>query len=48
MDSDAILRIARPSDDLDALLSFYRDGLGLDLALDQPQRPQTRWSLQPG
>ena len=25
------LRVARPSDDLDALLSFYRDGLGLDL-----------------
>ncbi len=25
------LRIARPSDDLDALLGFYRDGLGLDL-----------------
>jgi catechol 2,3-dioxygenase-like lactoylglutathione lyase family enzyme len=24
-----ILRIARPSDDLDALLPFYRDGLGL-------------------
>jgi catechol 2,3-dioxygenase-like lactoylglutathione lyase family enzyme len=25
------LRIARPSDDLDALLRFYRDGLGLKL-----------------
>lgn len=24
-----ILRIARPTDDLDALLPFYRDGLGL-------------------
>lgn len=25
------LRVARPSDDLDALLRFYRDGLGLDV-----------------
>ncbi|MBA2935092.1 VOC family protein [Sphingomonas sp. CGMCC 1.13654] len=25
------LRVARPSDDLDALLRFYREGLGLDL-----------------
>ena len=25
------LRVARPSDDLDALLPFYRDGLGLSL-----------------
>jgi catechol 2,3-dioxygenase-like lactoylglutathione lyase family enzyme len=25
------LRIARPSDDLDALLRFYRDGLGLNV-----------------
>lgn len=25
------LRVARPSDDLDALLPFYRDGLGLDV-----------------
>lgn len=25
------LRIARPSDDLEALLPFYRDGLGLDV-----------------
>ena len=24
-----ILRVARPSDDIDALLAFYRDGLGL-------------------
>ncbi|MGH6909533.1 MAG: VOC family protein [Phenylobacterium sp.] len=31
MDSDTTLRIARPSDDLDALLPFYRDGLGLEL-----------------
>jgi catechol 2,3-dioxygenase-like lactoylglutathione lyase family enzyme len=31
MDSDTIVRIARPSDDLDALLAFYRDGLGLEL-----------------
>jgi catechol 2,3-dioxygenase-like lactoylglutathione lyase family enzyme len=31
MDANAALRIARPSDDLDALLPFYRDGLGLDL-----------------
>jgi catechol 2,3-dioxygenase-like lactoylglutathione lyase family enzyme len=31
MDSNAQLRIARPSDDLDALLPFYRDGLGLSL-----------------
>ena len=26
-----VLRIARPSDDLDALLPFYRDGLGLQV-----------------
>jgi catechol 2,3-dioxygenase-like lactoylglutathione lyase family enzyme len=26
-----VLRVARPSDDLDALLRFYRDGLGLTL-----------------
>jgi len=26
-----ILRVARPSDDLDRLLIFYRDGLGLDV-----------------
>ncbi|MES2343069.1 MAG: VOC family protein [Pseudomonadota bacterium] len=25
------LRVARPTDDLDALLPFYRDGLGLDV-----------------
>jgi catechol 2,3-dioxygenase-like lactoylglutathione lyase family enzyme len=33
MDDNTTLRIARPSDDLDALLPFYRDGLGLDLLL---------------
>ena len=26
-----ILRVARPSDDIDALLPFYRDGLGLSV-----------------
>ena len=26
-----VLRVARPSDDLDALLPFYRDGLGLQV-----------------
>jgi len=26
-----VLRVARPSDNLEALLVFYRDGLGLDL-----------------
>jgi catechol 2,3-dioxygenase-like lactoylglutathione lyase family enzyme len=31
MDRTATLRVARPSDDLDALLPFYRDGLGLEL-----------------
>jgi len=31
MDSGAPIRIARPSDDLDALLAFYREGLGLEL-----------------
>jgi catechol 2,3-dioxygenase-like lactoylglutathione lyase family enzyme len=31
MDNGVTLRIARPSDDLDALLAFYRDGLGLEL-----------------
>jgi catechol 2,3-dioxygenase-like lactoylglutathione lyase family enzyme len=25
------LRVARPTDDLDALVSFYRDGLGLEI-----------------
>lgn len=29
--SAPILRIARPSDDIDALLPFYRDGLGLEV-----------------
>jgi hypothetical protein len=28
MDAAKTLRIARPSDDLEALLPFYRDGLG--------------------
>src|SRR4051812_16082843 len=31
MDDISALRIARPTDDLDALLRFYRDGLGLEL-----------------
>jgi catechol 2,3-dioxygenase-like lactoylglutathione lyase family enzyme len=31
MDSIPTLRIARPSDDLDALIPFYRDGLGLQI-----------------
>jgi catechol 2,3-dioxygenase-like lactoylglutathione lyase family enzyme len=31
MHNDTQLRIARPTDDLDALLPFYRDGLGLSL-----------------
>lgn len=26
-----ILRVARPTDDLDALIPFYRDGLGLEV-----------------
>jgi len=26
-----ILRVARPSDDLDRLLPFYADGLGLEI-----------------
>jgi catechol 2,3-dioxygenase-like lactoylglutathione lyase family enzyme len=33
MTTTPILRIARPTDDLEALLSFYRDGLGLSLLL---------------
>ena len=28
---EPVLRVARPSDDLDALLPFYRDGLQLDV-----------------
>jgi catechol 2,3-dioxygenase-like lactoylglutathione lyase family enzyme len=28
------LRIARPTDDLEAVVRFYRDGLGLDLLYD--------------
>lgn len=31
MSTFPVLRIARPSDDLDALVRFYRDGLGLAL-----------------
>lgn len=31
MTTTPILRIARPTDDLDGLLPFYRDGLGLTL-----------------
>ncbi|MBB5713556.1 VOC family protein [Sphingomonas aerophila] len=31
MTSFPTLRVARPTDDLDALLPFYRDGLGFDL-----------------
>jgi catechol 2,3-dioxygenase-like lactoylglutathione lyase family enzyme len=26
-----VLRVARPTDDIEALLAFYRDGLGLEL-----------------
>jgi len=29
-----ILRVARPSDDIDALLPFYRDGLGFEVIGD--------------
>jgi catechol 2,3-dioxygenase-like lactoylglutathione lyase family enzyme len=29
--ASAVLRVARPTDDLDALLPFYRDGLGLSV-----------------
>jgi catechol 2,3-dioxygenase-like lactoylglutathione lyase family enzyme len=31
MDPSAIVRIARPSNDLEPLLGFYRDGLGFDI-----------------
>lgn len=31
MDSGTTVRIARPTDDLEALLPFYREGLGLEL-----------------
>jgi catechol 2,3-dioxygenase-like lactoylglutathione lyase family enzyme len=31
MDQPPALRVARPTDDIDALLPFYRDGLGLDV-----------------
>ncbi|KQN91454.1 glyoxalase [Sphingomonas sp. Leaf67] len=31
MKSFPTLRVARPSDNLEALLTFYRDGLGLDV-----------------
>ena len=30
----ATLRVARPTDDLDALLPFYRDGLGFDVLFE--------------
>ncbi|KAK5998575.1 hypothetical protein PT974_00956 [Cladobotryum mycophilum] len=29
--ANATLRVARPSDNIDALIPFYRDGLGLEL-----------------
>lgn len=29
MHKDIVLRVARPTDDIEALLRFYRDGLGL-------------------
>src|SRR5687768_16344660 len=31
MDQPSALRVARPTDDIDALLPFYRDGLGLSV-----------------
>lgn len=31
MDQPPTLRVARPTDDIDALLPFYRDGLGLSV-----------------
>jgi catechol 2,3-dioxygenase-like lactoylglutathione lyase family enzyme len=31
MDQIATLRVARPTDDLEPLIAFYRDGLGLDV-----------------
>lgn len=31
MTATPILRVARPTDDLDALLQFYRDGLGFEV-----------------
>lgn len=31
MSPHSVLRVARPTDDLDALLPFYQDGLGFDL-----------------
>jgi len=31
MDQAPILRVARPTNDLEALIPFYRDGLGLDV-----------------
>lgn len=31
MNTTPILRVARPTDDLEALLPFYRDGLGLQV-----------------
>lgn len=31
MTAFSVLRVARPSDDLEELLRFYRDGLGFDL-----------------
>jgi catechol 2,3-dioxygenase-like lactoylglutathione lyase family enzyme len=31
MDETPTLRVARPTDDIEALIPFYRDGLGLDV-----------------
>ncbi|MDR3508618.1 MAG: VOC family protein [Caulobacteraceae bacterium] len=31
MNADPILRVARPSDNLDEVVRFYRDGLGLEI-----------------
>ncbi len=43
MNSFPTLRVARPSDDLEALLRFYRDGLG---AWADPDPPPYRRTTQ--
>jgi hypothetical protein len=50
--SRAHLRVARPSDDLEALVRFYRDGLGFSLPVRQgdirgPRRLPRRAAKRP-
>lgn len=43
MTGEPILRVARPTDDIKALLPFYREGLGLSLLYRFARRDRLRW-----